>query len=50
MAEDAKLSVPFLKQVTETLAAAPTGPIRFSTDVDCSAEQYHVWCPMIRWV
>ena len=48
--EDAQLSVPFLKQVTETLAAAPAGPIRFSTDVDCSAEQYHVWCPMIRCV
>lgn len=45
-AADARLSVPFLKYVTNTLAAAPGGPIRFSTDVACSGAGKG-WCPMI---
>ena len=44
-AQDAQLSVPFLKRVTEKLAAAPGGPLRFSTDVSCSKGVG--WCPMI---
>jgi hypothetical protein len=44
--EDAKLSVPFLKEVTEALSAAPGGPLRFSTDVSCSTPGMG-WCPMI---
>ena len=44
-AADAALSVPFLKEVTSILTSAPGGPLRFSTDVACSAGTG--WCPMI---